>query len=377
MDRIILNAYDNEHIFANEILPEFAPPSISSHTRPKAIILAGQPGAGKGWLARQVAAEWGGDVVTIDPDELREFHPDFEFLREAYPYTWSEKTHADTRIWTQKLLNAAINGKKNLLYDTTLANGSKAVTLVHRLQAQGYEVNIRAMATAKLESELGVDRRFTSKFDLEGVARYVPRTVREHAYTVLPDVLNKVHMACTVSIRIFDREGRQLYDNRHDGELPGEALVNARQTRLQDECIIRKLCKNWQTQVNWHDRLPQTLAMRPEISPACAASLLRERDVANIVFYVREYARQSAMLDNEVRRHADTGREKTYNSSPAVSNPFDQNNLLPSADQSAPVYPSRAQVEAHLARLQDKSAETSSADDTSSTAKNPSEFRSG
>lgn len=63
--------------------------------RPRIIITAGQPGAGKGGLVRIAQIELGGNVVTVDPDRLRDKHPQAEQLRQQHPYTWSGHTHGD------------------------------------------------------------------------------------------------------------------------------------------------------------------------------------------------------------------------------------------------------------------------------------------
>ncbi|MCW1777669.1 zeta toxin family protein [Pantoea ananatis] len=47
----------------------------------------------KGWLARAARDEMRNDVVLVDPDELREFHPQVNGFRNAHPYTWSGLTH--------------------------------------------------------------------------------------------------------------------------------------------------------------------------------------------------------------------------------------------------------------------------------------------
>jgi len=59
---------------------------------PRAIVLAGQPGAGKGGLVTAVEIELSDDVVKVDPDELRGAHPDARLLRQQHPYTWAGHT---------------------------------------------------------------------------------------------------------------------------------------------------------------------------------------------------------------------------------------------------------------------------------------------
>ncbi|BDU18995.1 zeta toxin family protein [Dyella sp. GSA-30] len=89
-------------------------------------------------------------------------------LRSEYPLTWSGHTHPDASQWAGELREAAIEQKKNLIVDTTLANGDHAVALINHLQANGYDVEVRAMAAHRLESELGVDERLPDQLIRSG-----------------------------------------------------------------------------------------------------------------------------------------------------------------------------------------------------------------
>jgi hypothetical protein len=90
-----LDKETHTRIFVEEILPESKIHSTTPQTKPSAIIVAGQPGAGKRGLVEAAKLEFHSNVVTIDPDEKRDYYPDVEKLRETHPYTWSELTNGD------------------------------------------------------------------------------------------------------------------------------------------------------------------------------------------------------------------------------------------------------------------------------------------
>ena len=110
---------EHARIFREVILPEIELEAYSSQANPKAVILAGQPGAGKGSLKKTTEIEFRGDIVPIDTDEMREFHPDVERFRRDNPYAWAQDTHPDARLWSHELRNAAIECRKHILIDTT------------------------------------------------------------------------------------------------------------------------------------------------------------------------------------------------------------------------------------------------------------------
>lgn len=101
--------------------PDFTEATASE--RPRAVILGGQPGAGKGGLVASAKAEFGGNAVVVDPDELRVHHPNLRELQRQHPYDWSSHTHADASRWADELREATVAGRKNLILDTTLSNG--------------------------------------------------------------------------------------------------------------------------------------------------------------------------------------------------------------------------------------------------------------
>ena len=86
-DQLSKEAHDR--ILREEILTRRNFVDATSQEHPKAIILAGQPGAGKGTLGGRAEIELSNNVVTVDPDSLRDYHPSVDGFRRETPYTWS------------------------------------------------------------------------------------------------------------------------------------------------------------------------------------------------------------------------------------------------------------------------------------------------
>nr|WP_241148172.1 zeta toxin family protein [Xanthomonas axonopodis] len=280
----------------------------SSFDHPNAIILAGQPGSGKGGLAKAAELELSWDVVKIDPDELRDFHPQVKSLRNAHPYTWSGYTHADASQWADELLQATIEGRKNLIFDTTLSNGQWSAELIKDLQSRGYDVEVRAMAAHKLESEHGVDFRFSQQLDQEGYGRYVPEGAREAIYTKLPVSLDTVHAQTTAPIRIFNRQGAEVYDSRTDARPPGQALEQARNAWFKDPAVTQALRESWQQQADWHRALPAHVQDIPNAIPAVQEQVLAEHAELHVSDGVNSRLEGIATIDELVRPGAPPAR---------------------------------------------------------------------
>lgn len=283
------------------ILPESRLDQVTSQLMPRAIVLAGQPGAGKGGLVTAVEFELSDDVVKVDPDELRGAHPDARLLRQQHPYTWAGHTHEDASQWAKELRSTAVEGRRNLILDTTLGNGDSAVSLIKDLQANGYDVEIRGVVAHRLESELGVDARFSNSLDSRGFGRYVPEDVRKHVYDALPGNLDKVQAETGIQIRLYGREGAQVYDSYADTRLPGAALEAEREARLKDPRITQSLRDGWRAQGRWHAELGDTLPLNDKVSPPTAAAVFDERATLKVVEGITPNIQEARGIDHTIR----------------------------------------------------------------------------
>ena len=78
-------------------------------------------------------------------------------------------------------------------------------------------------------------------------------------------------------IRLFNREGREIYDSRSDVRSPGQVLNEARQARLDDPHVTRSLHAGYRQQLDWHAHLPEALSHSTNVAPQTAQRLLVER----------------------------------------------------------------------------------------------------
>jgi hypothetical protein len=296
-----LSREEHARILREQVLPASNFDSLTSHERPKAIILAGQPGAGKGGLGRTAEAELLHDVASIDPDALRRYHPRTPDFRSQNPVVWSGRTHPDASAWADETFDVASSSKKNLILDKTLANGERAVELIKDLQQKGYEVEVRVIATHKLESELGVDRRFTDSIDQLGYGRHVPQSARDAIYDSIPRSLDMLQSNTDVPILIYNREGEKLYDSRVDPRPAGQALQEERTNRLRDPSVTQSLRSAASEQVDWHEKVPERTNDIPGMDRASHAQLVREQASEGLLEKARVQAQVGASLDSVIR----------------------------------------------------------------------------
>jgi hypothetical protein len=296
-----------ERAFQRSVVPSSGLLEATAQEHPRIIILAGQPGAGKTGLKEAALGEFSRNAVTIDPDDNRSFHPDAKPLQQEKPYKWADDTHDFASKSANRTQALAIEGRKNIVLDTTLGKSSKVFDLVKQLPS-AYEVEIRVVATHRLESELGVDQRFSGSLDRNGFGRYVPEDLRAQVYKDLPHNLDAIRNGTSIPIRIFDREGAQLYDSRTDARQPGEVLRQAREARVSHPEATKALSRGYEKQTQWHEHLPQALEQHPKIDPPTARNLLAERQALHVEQDLRTLTRQATELDQAVRVQPTLGK---------------------------------------------------------------------
>ncbi|MEM6973450.1 MAG: zeta toxin family protein [Pseudomonadota bacterium] len=199
--------------------------------RPKIIILAGQPGAGKGGLqteAEQELAPEGGAVV-IDVDALRDRHDDYPALMRENDRTAASAVQSDAGRWGDGLRQDATAARRNIILDGTLKSPDKAEALCREMKEEGYEVDLRVMAVRRQDSEIGVQMRYHKAKLADRPGRSVPQGVQDQGYEGVPRsvaVIERKGLADRVSVHgrglTPGQPTRRLYDSDQTGGV-GEA----------------------------------------------------------------------------------------------------------------------------------------------------------
>ncbi len=187
----------------------------SATGKPKALILAGQPGSGKGTLSRKAIdnARNTGGVVVVDPDESRANHPLYEALARQDDKTAADKTHEDASEASQAVRKAAMSKGLDLLIDGTLKSPDKAEQLVKDLVAAGYEVEVVALCVPLETSWAGVEERYEKQRRANGYGRSVPKTIHDAAANGMVTSLEALRkQGLVTSIQVVDRQGNILQE---------------------------------------------------------------------------------------------------------------------------------------------------------------------
>ncbi|MDN7465958.1 zeta toxin family protein [Burkholderia gladioli] len=183
---------------------------------PTAILLGGQPGAGKTALARQAMAELGarGGAVLIDADRMRENLPQYSQLLRENPQHAADLTHVEAGRWSGRLTHAASEARRNLVIDGTMRNPESLRNLARRLNERGYTLEVRGVAMPGDVSLTRAQMRTEREIATTGVGRVVNPQQHDQAYAGMVETVALLEREKAVNrILIVDRHHREIYRN--------------------------------------------------------------------------------------------------------------------------------------------------------------------
>jgi len=191
----------------------------SSVDSPVAVIIAGQPGAGKGSLTDSLKEGLNHNLIVINPDDMRGFHPDQEKFQRENDKTASEHTHKDASSWAKSLRNEAIENNRNIIIDGTLGYPKSAENLCKMLSEKGYRIELHVLAVNELQSKLGIVYRYElgKNISEDGFGRFVPEKIHDEAYSgMLRSVGLIEEKGLADAVYVHTRDDKFIYQNVKD-----------------------------------------------------------------------------------------------------------------------------------------------------------------
>lgn len=239
--------------------------STPQQDHPRAIILAGQPGAGK-TIYRDKAIEGfreQGGSVLIDPDNLREYHPRYEKYVEKDIHTAATKVQDDASKMAQQLRQEAIVEQRNVIIDGTLGSSQRSVALCQELKNNKYQIKIIAVAVDDVTSYRNVCHRLEQQAQTlrdpeihqKAYPRDVPRDYQKYCYDGMPNSLKNIEEQNLADhIVVVDRYGEVIYENSNHIHIPNfDAKMAIETERNQEQTSLEKAdhAHGWDTIIAW------------------------------------------------------------------------------------------------------------------------------
>ena len=171
-------ARDVEAVVQDEV--KLAMSRYQRQASPRAILLAGQPGAGKTELSSMLSSEMAGDVAFINGDDYRRYHPHRRQLYQKFGADSVGMISPFSNAVTEQLIAALARRRLNLIIEGTGRTVEVPKTTAERLTAEGYAVEMAVIATRPEISLISTLLRFYQMRNAErfpGLQPSAPMTV--------------------------------------------------------------------------------------------------------------------------------------------------------------------------------------------------------
>lgn len=153
----------------------------TSVKNPIAIIDIGPPGSGKTGLNGMTQKQFkNNNLIIVNNDELRPYHPKADEIARLYPEYYTKITNEESKFWTDELMDKAIEGKYNVLYEGT----GRKIEIFKKMisKMNGYKIIVRAMAVNELNCLMSIVERYEGQVLEKGWGRIVSAKTFYKAY---------------------------------------------------------------------------------------------------------------------------------------------------------------------------------------------------
>lgn len=183
---------------------------------PISVIVGGQTGAGKsGILGYSTKMFKNDNVIIINSDEIKPFHPKSEEIAKLYPDLYTKITDQESNTWTSRLFEELRREKYNIIFEGTMKNNRIADESITELKKLGYTVVVRGIAVCDLESRISILERYEGQVDTKGWGRLV-----------VPEHHNQTYIGMPQTIEYIEQNG--MYDILEiyaRGEIPSKPIL--------------------------------------------------------------------------------------------------------------------------------------------------------
>ena len=184
---------------------------------PIAIILGGQPGAGKSNLYQIAKNRFSGNIVELDCDAFRIFHPYYNQIKKLFNREDSSKTNPFVFKVVDLLIEKLSDEKYNLIIESSLNSPNSALDNGKNLNPKGYKVELQIMATPKTISWQGTIDRYNKALENGESPRAVSKEFHDKVADNICSSLDIVKKSGLMSnILIYDRNKICLYNMKKD-----------------------------------------------------------------------------------------------------------------------------------------------------------------
>lgn len=257
----------------------------------KAIILGGQPGAGKtGLLKRTGDAE---NFIHINGDDYRVEHPHYREIARSCIAKMAGITQPFINRIVEQLITELSNAGYNLVIEGTLRNADVSIKTCMELMHKGYHTTLLVVACdAELAWKSTLDRA-DAMAERGEYPRFVPIETYDQTVQNISSNLDRIiEIDCFDAVEVISRSGEILYPNEN-GKLPSESLEMELHTN------------------RWKEKMPLAIEKYGDIKKSISEKAIRNMtNVPKSGLKERIEQKQRMLAKQEVKKKGERGYER-------------------------------------------------------------------
>ncbi len=291
----------------NRIIEELKHHQISERkasAKPKAIILCGQPGSGRGSQIPMVMQEFSESGAVLLDESQRQDKP-------------------------QSFFEEALHGKKNLVITATLPNSE----MLKRLREEDYSSSVYVVSAHERESLLSLYQKYEGQLVALGIGDKPKLAEHDEIYMKLPEALQRIEdEGLSDEIVIRDRKGNEIYRNHQvngiwEKEPQSSQALEASRNRAWTAEEIANYQEDWQKVIGRmyaRGASPKEIDEAERVRDRCLKSIMRlsPEKIAELN-KVEESEIESAVSLLKNPRSLDNSSFRGYESSPQQNDTLD------------------------------------------------------
>jgi len=204
---------------------KWAENNIHGQAKPKAVLLAGQPGAGKTVLSTMMLSSLNKDAVLVNGDDYRRYHPEYRTLYEKYGSDAVAMTSPFSNEVTETLVERFSDLHYNMVVEGTGRTVEVPTHTAEILTAKGYSVEMAVIAARPILSLISTVQRFYQMNARGTIPRATAVEAHDTVVSALPGNLDVLWELPFISrITIWTRDTELKYDSRSNASLPSASL---------------------------------------------------------------------------------------------------------------------------------------------------------
>lgn len=109
---------------------------------PIGYVLGGQPGAGKSVLIQGLVKEHNGNILVINADEFRQYHPDFDSIQSKYGKEAVKYTAEFAAQLAELMIFHTLAAKYHCIVEGTFRTSETPLNTLRQMREQGYQTAV-------------------------------------------------------------------------------------------------------------------------------------------------------------------------------------------------------------------------------------------